>query len=157
MQWREIHNNFFIDNYSQQEAVDNDDGSCYYHTHDNFLVYGKAMKTDFGGHDIHHYNNLYGFASGYSETMTDSRGNQFYGNTIVSYPARGDRCDLGPGGGLHPLCSDGGMHDNTYYTQTGTACECNRVFNGTGLHGTTSHPWPSTDTVMGWAKAKIGM
>jgi hypothetical protein len=40
MQWREIHHNFFIDNYSPQEDVDNDDGSCFYHTHDNFLVYG---------------------------------------------------------------------------------------------------------------------
>ena len=39
MQWREIHHNFFIDNYSPQENVDNDDGSAYYHTHDNFLVY----------------------------------------------------------------------------------------------------------------------
>ena len=26
MQWREIHHNFFIDNYSPQENVDNDDG-----------------------------------------------------------------------------------------------------------------------------------
>ena len=52
MQWREIHHNFFIDNYSPQENVDNDDGSCFYHTHDNFLVYGgQGMKNDFGGHD----------------------------------------------------------------------------------------------------------
>ena len=29
MQWREIHHNFFIDNYSPQEAVDNDDGSAF--------------------------------------------------------------------------------------------------------------------------------
>ena len=28
MQWREIHHNFFIDNYSPQEDVDNDDGSA---------------------------------------------------------------------------------------------------------------------------------
>ena len=27
MQWREIHHNFFIDNYSPQENVDNDDVS----------------------------------------------------------------------------------------------------------------------------------
>ncbi len=51
MAWREIHHNFFIDNYSPQEDVDNDDGSRYYHTHDNFLVYGgQGMKNDFGGH-----------------------------------------------------------------------------------------------------------
>jgi hypothetical protein len=34
MQVRAIHHNFFIDNYSPQEDVDNDDGSCYYVTHD---------------------------------------------------------------------------------------------------------------------------
>lgn len=49
MAWRELHHNFFIDNYSPQENVDNDDGSEYYHTHDNFLVYGNnGEKTDFG-------------------------------------------------------------------------------------------------------------
>jgi hypothetical protein len=30
---------FFVDNYSPQENVDNDDGSSYYKTHDNFFVY----------------------------------------------------------------------------------------------------------------------
>ena len=39
MQWREIRNNFFIDQYSMQENVDNDDGSGWYYTHDNFFVY----------------------------------------------------------------------------------------------------------------------
>jgi hypothetical protein len=29
-------------NYNSQEAVDNDDGSSYYHTHHNYLVYGDA-------------------------------------------------------------------------------------------------------------------
>merc|ERR1719428_252494 len=62
MAWREIHHNFFIDNYSPQENVDNDDGSAYYKTHDNFLVYGgQGMKNDFGGHDNHHYNNVYAY------------------------------------------------------------------------------------------------
>lgn len=51
MAWREIHHNFFIDNYSPQENVDNDDGSGYFRTHHNFLVYGSGgMKNDFGGH-----------------------------------------------------------------------------------------------------------
>jgi hypothetical protein len=63
MAWREIHHNFFIDNYSPQENVDNDDGSCFYKTHDNFMVYGnRGMKNDFGGHDNHHYGNIYGYA-----------------------------------------------------------------------------------------------
>lgn len=53
MQWRDISYNFFIDNYSPQEDVDNDDGSAFYHTHHNFLVYGgQGMKNDFG--KFHH-------------------------------------------------------------------------------------------------------
>ena len=32
-----------------QEDVDNDDGSRYYHTYDNFFVYGgRGLKSDFG-------------------------------------------------------------------------------------------------------------
>ena len=69
--------------------VDNDDGSAFYHTHDNFLVYGgQGMKNDFGGHECdfgsifevgfqqiwrliliqlvllsnHHYGNIYAYA-----------------------------------------------------------------------------------------------
>lgn len=38
MQWRRIHHNFFIDNYSPQEGVDNDDGSSYYKTHVSRLL-----------------------------------------------------------------------------------------------------------------------
>ena len=62
MAWRSIHHNFFIDNYSPQEDVDNDDGSAYYRTHDNFFVYGgQGMKNDFGGHDNRHYDNIYAY------------------------------------------------------------------------------------------------
>merc|ERR1712107_115592 len=62
MAWREIHHNFLLDNYSPQEGVDNDDGSAYYNTHDNFMVYGgQGLKSDFGGHDNHHTNNIYAY------------------------------------------------------------------------------------------------
>jgi hypothetical protein len=41
--------NFMISNYQGQEAIDNDDGSAYYNTHHNFLIYsGNGMKNDFG-------------------------------------------------------------------------------------------------------------
>jgi hypothetical protein len=43
-----------------QENVDNDDGSCFYYTHDNFFVYGsRGMKNDFGGHDNRHESNVF--------------------------------------------------------------------------------------------------
>ena len=91
MQWREIHHNFFIDNYSPQENVDNDDGSCFYHTHDNFLVYGgNGMKNDFGGHDNHHYNNVYAYAGhalGVTNTL-EGHEDYFYNNKVSANACR---------------------------------------------------------------------
>merc|ERR1712160_52669 len=86
MAWRNLHHNFFIDNYSPQEGVDNDDGSMRYYTHDNFLVYGgQGMKTDFGGHDNHHFNNIYAYvgrAMGVTNTY-EGHEDYFYGNKVV--------------------------------------------------------------------------
>ena len=45
-----------------QEAIDNDDGSSFYHTHHNYFVYGDAgLKSDFGGHDNYHQSNIYAY------------------------------------------------------------------------------------------------
>jgi hypothetical protein len=41
---REVHHNFFIDNYSPQENVDNDDGSGFFHTENNVLVCKSASN-----------------------------------------------------------------------------------------------------------------
>jgi len=57
--FRQIHHNFMLANYNSQEAIDNDDGSSFYHTYSNFFVYGDAgLKSDFGGHDNHHDSNV---------------------------------------------------------------------------------------------------
>ena len=40
--FRNIHHNFMLANYNSQEAIDNDDGSSFYHTHHNLFVYGDA-------------------------------------------------------------------------------------------------------------------
>ena len=86
MAWREIHHNFFIDNYSPQEDVDNDDGSAYFKTHDNFLVYGgNGMKNDFGGHDNHHYNNVYAYVGQGLGVCSQQPGHEdyYFNNTAV--------------------------------------------------------------------------
>ena len=45
-EWDDISRNFIIANYDGQEGIDNDDGSCYYRSHHNFLVYsGNGMKV----------------------------------------------------------------------------------------------------------------
>jgi len=49
--FRQIRSNFIFDVYSSQEAIDTDDGSSYYHTHKNFMVYAAdGLKSDFGGY-----------------------------------------------------------------------------------------------------------
>ena len=119
MQWREIHHNFFIDNYSPQENVDNDDGSCFYHTHDNFLVYGgNGMKNDFGGHDNHHYSNIYAYAGralGVTNTL-EGHVDLFQNNTVVltGNNVGGPQCKA-------PATI---MGMNKYYTKGGTISEC---------------------------------
>ena len=88
-EWDYIYNNFIIAN-PGQEAIDNDDGSCYYKTYNNFFVYGGGgLKTDFSGHDNHHYNNIYGYTSTYRSCFNDGatqiqgHNDAFYNNTCV--------------------------------------------------------------------------
>ena len=72
-------------------------GSCFYHTHDNFLVYGgNGMKNDFGGHDNHHYSNIYAYAGqalGVTNTL-EGHVDVFQNNTAVLTGSRvgGPQC-----------------------------------------------------------------
>jgi len=60
--------NWMLANYHSSEDVDNDDGSCFYDTHDNGLIAepsspfprggGNSLKSDFGGHSNFHHGNL---------------------------------------------------------------------------------------------------
>merc|ERR1712100_588837 len=130
MAWREIHHNFFIDNYSPQEGVDNDDGSAYYKTHDNFLVYGhQGMKNDFGGHDNHHYNNIYAFAGRAMGVTTTLPGHedQFYRNQVVltGTDVGGVQCN----GAMTQL------HNNSYFTPNGMLTECGGSLAGAQAKG----------------------
>lgn len=142
MQWREIHHNFFIDNYSPQEDIDNDDGSCYFHSHDNFLVYGgQGMKNDFGGHDNHHYNNVdayVGHALGVTGTIPGHE-DYFYGNYVVMT------------GTSVGTCLDNRMHDNQYFTPSGT------IASGCSGYGGTVAKTPSDEAILSEAKKKLGM
>ena len=40
--WRHIRRNLMISNYASQEAIDNDDGSAFYKTYENFFVFAAA-------------------------------------------------------------------------------------------------------------------
>ena len=152
MQWREIHHNFFIDNYSPQEDVDNDDGSAYYHTHDNFLVYGgQGMKNDFGGHDNHHYNNVYGYVGQGLGVCSQVAGHEdyYYGNKVVMTGASvgGFSCD----GDAKTV-----VHDNAYFTPSGNVSECKMdlaAWQAQGNDkGSSVGKLPADATIIGWAK-----
>merc|ERR1712178_554867 len=152
MQWRDIHNNFFIDNYSPQEDVDNDDGSCFYHTHDNFLVYGgQGMKNDFGGHDNHHFNNTYAYVGrGLGVcSQIDGREDLFTGNKVVTTGS-----DVGSF-----TCSGTGktiVNNNQYFTSSGQTSECKMPLDKWQKQGedkgSTVAKIPSDETIIGWAK-----
>ena len=122
-EWDHIFNNFMIANYGSILAIDNDDGSAYYQTHGNFFVYsGTGMKNDYGGHDNHHYNNIYAYVGIGFGIVQQLNGHEdyFYNNTVVMT----NDGDYGRG----QTCSGDGMtivYDNQIYTPTGNVTECN--------------------------------
>ena len=131
-------------------------GSCFYHTHDNFLVYGgNGMKNDFGGHDNHHYDNIYAYAGhglGVCAAL-DGHEDYFYGNHVVltGGDVGGFACD-GPGKTV--------LHDNAYYTKDGKITECKMdlaAWQAKGEDsGSTVATWPKDADVIKMAKAKLG-
>merc|ERR1712129_417870 len=73
-------------------AIDNDDGSCYYKAEKNFFVYAPwGLKSDYSGHNTFHFDNIYGYVSelcfnSYSYTTdTQIAGyvDGFYNNTCI--------------------------------------------------------------------------
>lgn len=156
MQWREIHHNFFIDNYSPQEDVDNDDGSAYYKTHDNFLVYGgRGMKNDFGGHDNHHYNNIYAYTGQVTGLCGQQPGHEDY---VYNNKAVITGSDFGG------LTCDGDaktvVYGNEYYTSSGKISECKMDLadwqKKGNDKGSTVSSIPADDVIIGWAKETLG-
>jgi hypothetical protein len=151
---REISFNFFIDNYSPQECVDNDDGSQYYNTHHNFMVYGSTgMKNDFGGHDNHHHDNVYCFVSDavdfFDAPMLDGHEDEFDHNRVVlTHSTFG-----------YATCNGTGatrVHDNQYFTPDGSLAECHMSLaewqaEGRDV-GSTVSVGPPDSTVVQWGR-----
>ena len=114
----EVRQNFFIGNWYGQEAIDNDDGSCYYNTHHNFFVYAsKGMKNDFGGHDNHHHHNVYAFVGmGFAVVGTlPGHVDKFYSNKIIQTTNRTSYqydCSCNS-----TTCPE--VHDNSIFTPDG--------------------------------------
>merc|ERR1711977_709204 len=123
--FNEITRNFWINDYNPQEAVDNDDGSCYYETHHDFFPLADGgLKNDFGGHDNYHHNNVYYVPGGRGcmGVCAQKPGHEdaFYNNTCIINGKSPNYASFGAGigGPAYPI-----MHDNQVYTLDGKATE----------------------------------
>ena len=156
--WDYIIHNFMIGNYHSTLAIDNDDGSNYYKTHDNFFAYAqRGMKNDFGGHDNHHYNNIYSYVGiGFEiSTQLDGHEDYFYSNTVVQ---------TSDGDYGNPACTPLGktvLHDNRIYTPTGNVTECHMSLKDWQAKGndpgTTASAWPKDDDLAAEARKLLGI
>jgi hypothetical protein len=156
---RLIHHNFLIDNYSPQEAIDNDDGSAYYFSYSNFLVYGaRGMKNDYGGHDNNHYGNVYAYVGEALTVCETLEGHEdyFYDNKVVLTAS-----DVG---GVQCTAPQTVMHGNEYFTPDGAITECGvdlsdwQHQNSSGNDkGSTVAGLPSDETIMAWAREVLEM
>jgi len=157
-QWDDISHNFMIANYNSQEAIDNDDGSCYYHTHHNVFSYsGNGMKNDFGGHDNIHHNNLYAYiGKGFGICpQVEGHLDGFYNNTVV-LRADGAYTDGTCGGPTAPI-----VHDNAVYSPTGNVTECGMSLSKWQAEGndpgSTAAPLPDDETLIALATQLLGL
>lgn len=158
-----VRRNFLLANYHSQDAVDNDDGSSWWETYDNLLVYSEnGLKSDFKSHDNHHYRNIYAFpgtAYRVTQANTDSEHlDWFHSNRVLlardnSVEGKGMGC---PGSLGFPL-----VWNSTFYTPSGNLTDCNEPLEHwvkLGYYNTTSvEAYPSTDEIMGWARTALGM
>ena len=141
---REIAANFVVGTYASQVAIDNDDGSAYYSTHDNLLAYASlGLKSDFGGHDNAHARNVYAYVGAcFGQGHRDA----FVNNSCVVNA---------PSGGFDSDCDDA--------LAPGMRVSGNAVYNEAGDFGSvricdatnTVAPWPSDDELIAMGRAKL--
>merc|ERR1719453_869799 len=83
--YREIRKNFMLANYASQVAIDNDDGSAYYRTHDNFFIYASTgLKSDFGGQYNKHVSNVNVWVTECFDSAGVGNSDKFVNNTCIA-------------------------------------------------------------------------
>ncbi len=171
----QIHHNFVLGSYHTQEAIDNDDASEYFETFSNFFVYGGGgLKSDFGGHDNRHHDNVYAFVSGGCVGVTSflpGHADAFHDNRCVMQesdrPYAGFDCGSAQASSGLALPH---MGNNRVYTPSGRPADvCGMSFASWQKAGhdanTTWQAWPPApaaggaeeDTVVGWGRATLGL
>ncbi len=174
--WQQVYNNFFISNYGATYQIDNDDVSQYYKSYNNFLVYGQwAFKSNYGGHDITHWNNIYAYVDNcmqlYDTTPYASHKNIMYNITcivngtvengkIYNMAFIGPDFDTPDCSGYYPK-NDGGWeaHDNVFMINNGrtdNAGYCDVSLTSLQQRGTEKgsrvQGWPQTNDILAQAK-----
>jgi hypothetical protein len=158
---REIRQNLWFNDYNSQEAVDNDDNSCYYSTHHNvFPLSSGGMKSDFGGHDNVHQHNFYYSSNNCMVPRAHSNRtghtDAFFENTCVINAVSPQYAVFWGDTTSAPV-----MHDNAVYTQDGKAGESGRSIaewqaEGHDL-GTTVGKIPGDEVLISVAKGILHM
>ena len=157
--------NWILANYKSSMAIDNDDGSAYYHTHHNVLISasagaaygGNSLKADFGGHDNFHNDNLDLFwTRGYGVVgALDGHADSYMRNMLYL-------ASDGPYG--DGTCSGAGktiVGNNTVWSPTGKITECGQplaTWQAAGNDpGTIAEPYPEDGVVLAAARALLSL
>jgi hypothetical protein len=120
------------------------------------MVYGNTgMKNDFGGHDNHHYHNIYAYVQSALEICEQMEGHEdhFVDNRVVMTGSKvGDFKCQGPGAPV--------LGGNQYYTPSGDVQECNMQLKDWQKQGndfnSTVAKLPTDEQIIGWAKSLLG-
>lgn len=158
--------NFILANYHSSMAIDNDDGSAYYDTHDNVFVSassgadygGNSLKSDFGGHSNFHHANVDlfwssgfgicpqadGFADGYFDNFLYLSQDGNYGS--------GQTCS----GGAKTI-----VGNNTIWSPTGAVTECGKPLADWQAEGndvsTKALPYPDDAVVLNVVRETLSL
>ena len=158
--------NFILANYHSSMAIDNDDGSAFYDTHDNVFISassgaaygGNSLKSDFGGHsNFHHANVDLFWSSGFGiNGQLEGYADGYYENFL--YQSK----DGAYGGGQ--TCSGAGktiVGGNTIWSPTGAITECGTSLTNWQAQGndvgTVGLPYPADAVILAQVKKTLLM
>jgi hypothetical protein len=122
---RSISYNLIFANYGASEAIDNDDGSSWYHVFRNVMYWANGFKMDYGGHDSIFEDNI---VIGYPRKSMCVGFGTFYeghGHIVrrnICFAANSNEAII-----QLETCEDNHaiLHDNQYFTPNGNAsCLC---------------------------------
>ena len=161
MAWRELSENFFINNYHMEMNIDTDDGTSYVEAHHNVLMGGEwAMKSDQGGHDNWQHDNLNVYASGAAVELFNSQQpgheDRYWNNTIIQM--NGSVVSSVSAAKSKQLCGMVNVTGTKVFCKSGVMSKCPGGLSlaDTGT-GNSVAKLPEDDDVVKWARTLLKM